>query len=85
MILKAKESVGVMPDGVIDEYGISPVDGKENEKVWPKSERGSFLIVKGEQYNVGKAHPFFGDSVSSGKKVQHDSASPSDSGTRSRS
>ncbi len=76
MILKAKGDYGVMPKQNSAEYGISPVDGKENEKVWPKYERGNFLIVKGEDYNVSKSHPFFegGDKVFSSKKVQDDAA-----------
>jgi len=65
MILKAKETVGFMPRSVIVDYGISPVDEKDSEgnvikdeKVWPKTEHG-FCIVKGEEYNLSKEHPFF--------------------------
>ena len=71
MILKAKETFGFMPHANVRKYGISPVAGKENEKVWPRGEN-SFKIVKGEEYNVAKSHPFFGDKVSGNKKVQHD-------------
>ncbi len=86
MILKAKQSVGVMPHSVIVDYGISPVDGKQNEKVWPKYEIGNFCIVKGEKYNVTKNHPFFegaeklpsfrknDDKISGSKKVSNDNS-----------
>ena len=85
MVLKANGSYGVMPDGVLREYGISPVDGKENEKVWPKYEKSRFCIVKGEKYNVKKSHPFFegGDKVPSLKKVLHDDKPAPDKGNRS--
>ena len=72
MILKAKDNYGVMPPGVIKEYGISPVDEKENKDVWPVFERGAFMIIKDAKYNVSKAHPFFGGTVSSGKKISDD-------------
>ncbi len=73
MILKCKGDYGYMPPSKIKKYGISPVNGKENLKVWPKGE-GTFRLVKGENYNVEKAHPFFedGDKVSGSKKVLHD-------------
>lgn len=58
MVCKAKDTYGYMPKPTSDEYGISPVDGKENLKVWPKGE-GTFRLVKGEKYNIMKAHPFF--------------------------
>ena len=79
MIVKAKESVGVMPHGNIRKYGVSPVAGRENKVVWPDSERGSFRIVKGESYNVSKEHPFF-DSVSGSKKVSDDNSPSPDKG-----
>ena len=82
MILKAKGNYGVMPVGVIKEYGISPVDGEENKKVWPVIERGAFMIIKDAKYNVIKEHPFFEGKVSSGKKVLHDDSPSSDSGQR---
>jgi len=84
MILKAKETVGFMPRSVIVDYGISPVAGKENEKVWPKTEQG-FCIVKGEKYNVSKEHPFFENRISDSKKVSDDDSPSSDKGSRSRS
>lgn len=95
MILKAKESVGVMPPSVIKDYGISPVAGIENEKVWPKFENGSFCIVKDEKYNVTKNHPFFegseklpsfrkkDDKVSGGKTISDDDSPSSNKGSRS--
>ena len=94
MILKAKESVGVMYHSVIIDYGISPVDGKENKKVWPDSERDSFCIVKGEKYNVTKNHPFFEGAeklpslrenevkISGSKKVPDDDSPSPDKGNR---
>jgi len=92
MILKAKESVGVMPHSVLVDYGISPVDGKENKKVWPKFERGSFCIVKGERYNVTKNHPFFEGAeklpsfkVSGGKKISDDNSPSPNKGNRPNS
>ena len=71
MVCKAKDNYGFMPQSVSADYGISPVDGKENKKVWPPGENW-FCIAKGEKYNVGKTHPFFGDEVPGDKKVQHD-------------
>ncbi len=74
MVLKCKGNYGFMPVSKSRKYGISPVAGKENLKVWPKGE-STFCLVKGEKYNVEKAHPFFGedgDSVSRSKKVLHD-------------
>lgn len=82
MILKAKETVGIMPPGVIKEFGISPVASKENEKVWPKFERGNFCIIKGEKYNVTKPHPHFEDKLSGGKKVSDDNSPSPDKGNR---
>ena len=94
MVLKAKESVGVMPRSVIVDYGISPVAGKENEKVWPKFEGDNFCIVKGEKYNVTKNHPFFegaeklpsfrknDDKISGSKKVPDDDSPSPDKGSR---
>ena len=89
MVVKAKESVGVMPHSVIVDYGISPVDGKENLKVWPKFERGSFCIVKGEKYHVTKNHPFFEGAeklpsfkVSGGKKIPDDNSPSPNKGNR---
>lgn len=69
MICKAKKTYGFMPSGVVREYGISPVDGKENKKVWPPSEGDNFKIVKGEKYNVEKAHPFFEGKLSSNPRT----------------
>jgi len=83
MILKAKDTYGYMPVPTSREYGISPVDGKENLKVWPKGE-GTFCIAKGEKYNVEKQHPFFesGDQVSRSKKVSDDNSPSPDKGNR---
>ncbi len=84
MVLKCKGDYGSMPQSKSRKYGISPVDGKENLKVWPKGSK-SFRLVKGESYNVAKAHPHFegGDKVSDSQKVQHDSPRPTDKGSRS--
>jgi len=88
MVLKAKGNYGFMPPSKSKKYGISPVDGKENLKVWPKGEN-TFCLVKGEKYNVEKPHPFFeGDSkdsieVLSPKKVLHDNKSAPNKGSRS--
>ena len=82
MICKAKDNYGFMPSGNAREYGISPVDGRENEKVWPKGEAG-FKIVKGESYNVEKNHPFFESKILSGEKVSNDHSPAPDSGSGS--
>ena len=61
MVLKAKDNYGFMPVATSREYGISPVAGKENLKVWPKGE-GTFCIAKGESQikydnkNSGNCH-----------------------------
>ena len=83
MVLKCKGDYGSMPPSKSKKYGISPVDGKENLKVWPKGAK-IFRLVKGESYNVGKAHPLFegGDKISDSKKVQHDNPPPADKGKR---
>ncbi len=84
MVLKCKGNYGSMPTSKSRKYGISPVDGRENLKVWPKGSK-IFRLVKGESYNVAKPHPFFegGNKVSDDKKVQHDSPPPADKGKRS--
>ena len=84
MICKANGNYGFMPQGVSADYGISPVDGKENKKVWPPGENW-FCIAKGEKYNVKKEHPFFEGSVSSSKNVSDDSSPSPDKGRRSHS
>ncbi len=78
MILKAKGDYGQMPVSKSAKYGISPVDGKENKKVWPPGSK-FFRIVKGESYNAKKQHPFFeskGGHKVSGDKVLHDDPTP---------
>ncbi len=84
MVLKCKGDYGSMPQSKIKKYGISPVDGKENLKVWPKGSK-VFRLVKGEKYNVKEPHPHFegGSKVSGDKKVSSDSKRPADKGSRS--
>ncbi len=86
MVLKCKGDYGYMPVSTSREYGISPVDGKENLKVWPKGEN-TFRLVKGEQYNVEKPHPFFegGDKISGSKTVLHDGTPSPNKGSRTKS
>ncbi len=79
MVLKCKGDYGFMPVPKSRKYGISPVAGKDNLKVWPKGEK-TFCLVKDEKYNVEKPHPFFGDGdkILGSKKVLHDAKPPAD-------
>lgn len=83
MVLKCKGNYGFMPVPKSRKYGISPVAGKENLKVWPKGEH-TFCLVKDENYNVEKAHPFFegGNTVSGSKAVLHDDTPSPNKGRR---